>query len=320
MPSLPRPRTSLRSMGISAAVGLALTVPMGTAMAADAPSEDSLCSAISFDQLHELGPLRFEAVLFDSPELCAYGPSPTGGTPQLSFLILGLSLDFMEPEFTDPIETMVGGRRALTADGGLHVDVDGRILSFTLDLGDEAEPAVDALEYSMIVAEIVVPAVMGGSASSQTAAADDGQLRVPEVEGIEWGGIQDVMTAEEMIAGDEMQAALWQPIFDATGAEPKDLVTLNVRAFKAGTTDELGFYGALRIEGADENALRAGFIDFLGNVGGDVVIEDISLGGRDVQRMAAGDAISGVMYVDGDTVHTFTMSDEDAARVIEALP
>ena len=54
--------------------------------------------------------------------------------------------------------------------------------------------------------------------------------------------------------------------------------------------------------------------------GGDVVLEDISLGGRDVQRMAAGDEISGVLYFDGDTAHTFTMPEEDAARVIEALP
>jgi hypothetical protein len=290
-------------------------------MAADAPSEDSLCSTISFDQLHELGPLRFESILFDSPQACAYGPSPTGGTPLLSIVIIGLSLDSMEQGFTDAIETMVGERRALVADGGLHVDVDGRILSFTLDLGSDVDPAVDALDYSMRVAEIVVPALVAGSDGSVGVAADDAQLGVPDVEGIDWGRNQDVMSAEELIGGDEAQAALWQPIFDATGAEPSELLTLNVRAFDAGTTDDLGFYGVLRIEGVEEDALRTGFIGFLQNAGGgDVVLEDISLAGRDVQRMAAGDEISGVMYFDGDTAHIFTMSDEDAARVIEALP
>ena len=148
-------------------IGLALTLPVGTTMAADAPSEDSLCSALSFEQLHELGPLRFETILFDSPQACAYGHSPTGGTPLLSFVITGLSLDSMEQGFTDPIETMVGERRALVADDGLHVDIDGRILSFTLDLGSDVDPAVDALEYSMSVAEIVVPALVTGSDGSR---------------------------------------------------------------------------------------------------------------------------------------------------------
>jgi hypothetical protein len=56
------------------------------------------------------------------------------------------------------------------------------------------------------------------------------------------------------------------------------------------------------------------------NAAGDVVLEDISLGGRDVQRMAAGDQIRGVLYVDGDTAHALTMSEEDATLVIAALP
>jgi hypothetical protein len=48
-------------------------------------------------------------------------------------------------------------------------------------------------------------------------------------------------------------------------------------------------------------------------------MEDLTLGGKDVQRLAAGDETRGYLYLVGDTAHTFTMSEEDAARILVSM-
>jgi hypothetical protein len=321
-------RVPQRTLVVITAAALVMTVSTTTLLAAEGDAdESSLCDAITLAEVHALSPLRFEEPSGGSAfggTYCQFG-SPTTEAEYYS-LGLGLSdlatVELAQAQLPGGLDLTVAGRPAYLVEQpdnvppGVQLLVDLGPESLSVSVGaSEGQPGLDPNDLVIAVAEVAAPRLL------EAVESDDAQLGVPDVDGIEWGRNQDVETAEELIGGDEAQAAIWQPIFDATGAEPSELLILNVRALKPGTTDELGFYGALRIVGVDENALRAGFIDFMRNAsGGDVVLEDISLGGRDVQRMAAGDQINGVLYVDGDTAHTFVMSEEDAARVIAALP
>jgi hypothetical protein len=304
-----------------------MVIPTTTLLAAEGDQdESSLCDAITLVEVHALSPLQFaepSAGAAFGGTYCVFGSPPAAADYyQLGLGLSGLAtVEVVRSELPGGLDLSVAGRPAYLVERpddvppGVQLLVDLGPESLSVQVGvPEGQPGLDPNELVIAVAGVAAPRLLAAVES------DDAQLGVPDVDGIEWGRNQDVMTAEELIGGDEAQAAIWQPILDATGAEPSELLILNVRALKPGTTDELGFYGALRIVGADEDALRTGFIDFMRNAAGDVVLEDISLGGRDVQRMAAGDQISGVLYVDGDTAHVFTMSEEDATLVIAALP
>ena len=320
-------RVPHHASAVIAAVTLVMAVPTTTLLAAEGDTdESSLCDAITLAEIHALSPLRFEEPSDGSAfggTFCQFGSAQA----EAEFYQLGLGLsdlatvELAREQLPGGLDLTVAGRPAYLVEQPdnvppgvqLLVDLGPESLSVSVSV-PEGQLGLDPNDLVIGVAEVAAPRLLDAVESA------DAQLGVPDVDGIEWGRNQDVATAEELIERDEAQAAIWQPILDATGAEPSELLILNVRAFKPGTTDELGFYGALRIVDVDENALRTGFIDFMRNQAGDVVLEDISLGGRDVQRMAAGDQISGVLYFDGDTAHVFTMSEEDAALVIAALP
>jgi hypothetical protein len=119
---------------------------------------------------------------------------------------------------------------------------------------------------------------------------------------------------------DERQVEIWQPMLDSAGADSGELFILGANARDEGSGAAIGSYAAIQIVGIDESALRSAFLDLMRTTGEDVSMEDLTLGGKSVLRLAAGDETRSYLYLDGDIAHTFTMSEEDAARVLESMP
>lgn len=311
-----------RYLAMAVAAGLLMSLWSGPTMAADAPADGSLCSTISIEQLNELAPVGLEVILFDTGDVCAFGPSLQGGTPTLSLVVLGLSLGSMVDIWPDVTEVTVGGRPAAIAEGAVHVDMGDEILTVQLDLGSEEVAGVDPIEYAIDVAEIVVAArgTMPSDTETPDSSASTTLVGPPDVEGIEWSRAQEVVSAQELTEGDEGQAVIWQPMLDAAGASADELFLLSVDA-RDGANGPIGNYAAVQILGADESTLRAALTELMRvTSGGDVTFDDLTLGGKDVQRLTVAGEVRGIVYFVGDTVHTFTMPEEDAARVLEAMP
>lgn len=161
--------------------------------------------------------------------------------------------------------------------------------SVTLDPGDSPDAAgVDPIDYALSVAEVVVPA-LGVAPPNE----------------------------EETAAGDALQ-----PLADAAGVDPSELTLLmDANARDADSGEMLGSYAAIQVAGLDGEQLEAAIVSWMGTVSGEDVSTDVlSLGGKDVTALSAGGQLRGYLYVAGDIVHTFTMSEEVAAKILETLP
>ena len=77
----------------------------------------------------------------------------------------------------------------------------------------------------------------------------------------------------------------------------------------------------MRIVGVDGERAASGVHRFHAECRGRSRAEDMASAARTCSAWPqATKNCSGVLYVDGDTAHTFTMPEEDAARAIQALP
>ena len=301
---------------ISLASGLVFAVTLSAPAFAAEPSGDSLCRAISVDELAALGPLTYEAPTEGAPVYCVF--EAADGSYTLTLATTGISYDLMrDPEAE---EFSAGGRPATGIEGGVFVDLGEERLAVTLDPGDSPDAAgLDPVDYALSVAKIVVPALGIAPASEEAAAGD--VLQPPPVDGIEWGS-SSVVTAAELIDADPEQATIWQALADAAGVDSAELGLLtDARARDAQSGKVLGSYAAVQIAGADGKQLEAAIVSWMGTVSGeDVSTDAISLGGKDVTALSAGDQLRGYLYAAGDVVHVLTMSEEDAARILQALP
>lgn len=313
-----RPMRMLSWAGLGVAV--AMSIPTASTQAADAADEGSLCDTITIEELNALGPLQFEPPeFFSGANICAFGPADSSDSYTLYLTVSGFSLEDMrtaaeaEPDF---VEVLVGDQPAIMAGGDLHVGLDEGILSVGVDPDDAG--GIDPVEYIVDIAEIVVPALAAAPASD--AGGEVTVARPPDVEGIDWRGGQSLSRGQDLME-DENQAALWQPLLDATGAEPAQLVLLNVSAFDD-ADERLGQYDAIRVAGSDPASFRSALIEWLRTASGgeDASFEDRTLGGKDVVSFSVGGELAGYLYFAGDTAHALTMPEEHAARVLEALP
>jgi hypothetical protein len=313
IPRLPVPRP------ISLALSLTLSATLSaTALAAGDPG-DSLCQATSVDELAALGPLTFETPTEGAPSYCVF-EAAGDGSYRLTLATSGISYDRLRDENPEAEEYSPGGRPATGLEGSIIVDLGDELLVVTLDPGDSPDAAgVDPIDYALSVAEVVVPALGVAPPSEEETAGD--ALQPPPVDGIEWGRTS-VVTASELIEADAEQAAVWQPLADAAGVDPSELrLSMDANARDAETGEVLGNYAAIQVAGADGEQLGAAIISWMGTVSGEDVSTDVvSLGGKDVTALSAGGQLRGYLYVAGDIVHAITMSEDDAARVLEALP
>jgi len=301
---------------ISLASGLALAAALSAPAFAAEPPGDSLCAAISVDELAALGPLSYEPPAQGAPSYCVF--EAADGSYTLTLATTEISYELMrDPEAE---EYSPGGRPATGVEGGVFVDLGEERLAVTLDPGDSPDAAgLDPVEYALSVAEIVVPALGIAPASEEAAAGD--ALQPPPVDGIEWGRTS-VVTAAQLIDADAEQATIWQALADAAGVDPSELSLLtDARARDAESGEVLGSYAAIQVAGVDAEQLEAAIVSWMGTVSGeDASTDAISLGGKDVTALSAGDQLRGYLYAAGDVVHVLTMSEEDAARVLQALP
>jgi hypothetical protein len=307
---LPVPRA------ISLASGLALAVTLSAPAFAAEPPGDSLCEAISVDELAALGPLTYRTPTEGAPFYCVF--EAADGSYTLTLATTGISYDLMRDPESE--EYSPGGRPATGIEGGVLVDLGEERLAVTLDPGDSPDAqGLDPVDYARGVAEIVVPALGLPPASEEAASGD--ALQPPPVDGIEWGRTS-VVTAAELIDADAEQATIWQALADAAGVDPSELSLLtDARARDADSGMALGSYAAVQVAGADGEQLQAAIVSWMGTVSGEEVSTDvISLGGKDVTALSAGDQLRGYLYAAGDVVHSLTMSEEDAARILQALP
>lgn len=312
-------RAVTRSAGVTLGSVLLLSIAATVTMAADDPGDSSLCDTISVEELNALGPLQFNDPGFGTAGLCSFEAS--SGSSSLTLVVSGISFELVRSSSPDLAEVMVGERSAVVADGVLHVGLDEGILSVILTLteGDD-DSGVDALEYTIDVAEIVVPALDASRAMADEAAPAGSLEPPPEVDGITWRDA-DVVSGEELLGASEEQAAIWQPLLDSVGVDASQFFLIDTTASDVDSGERLGSYSAIRLVGSDEARLRPAIIDWLATTSGrDVSTEAVTLGGKDVTAVSLDGEPQSYLYVTGDTVHALTMSEEAAARVLQRMP
>lgn len=311
-----------RRLAITLGIAVAVAMPMATTLAADAPEADAFCESISVDALHELGPLRFAPPdLSGMPGFCSFLASSPEDQYSLAVVTSGISFDLMRQSAPEVVEFTVADHPALMFEGNLHVGLDDGILSVVLDLGGaDAVPGLDPVGFATGVAEMVLPAI-DATSTGAGGASDAALAPPPEVDGIEWRSSPEVMSAQQLIEADERQSATWEALAGALGADLGDIFILNVNGSDAESREGAGNYSAIRVMGVDGSSLRVGVVDWFSELsGGDVLIEDLTLGGKDVTRLSAGGESRGILYVQGDTAYAISMSDDDTAKVLQALP
>lgn len=306
--------TSPRLLAAALAAAVSLAGPFATASAAEAAADGDSCELITLEELNALGPLKFSAQT-GAGRTCSF-PAASGS----HFLVVSqqaITFDLLRNATPESEEFLVGDRPAIAVDDFLFVGLDDGTLSVALELPDAAElGGLGRLEYSIDVAEVVLAGI-GSDAADGTAST---LVPPPEVAGVEWRSTQGITSAAEMMEGDEQQQAVWQPLLDAVGADATELFLISANASNA--DGRVGPYSAIQIIGADEATLRTAIIDWFRAVGGstDIMTADITLGGKDVTSLSADGEIRAYIYHDGDTIHTVTMDEEDAAKVLEVLP
>ncbi len=323
MPFRTLPMTGARSLAVSLGFALSLALPASMAFGAEASTGGSFCDAITVDALQELSPLRFDPPdPSGAPGWCSFQASSPSDSYSLAILTSGMSFDLMRQAAPDIVEFNIGDHPAIMVDGYLHVGLDDGILSIILELDDpDAVPGLDPVAFATGVAELVLPAI-DATSTGDGAVAEAALAPPPDVDGIEWGRNQEVLSAQELIEADEGQAAAWQPLADALGADLGAIFILSVNGSDAGSGEGLGNYSAIRVVGMDGSSLRSGIVEWFRNVTGPggVETEDLTLGGKQVTRLSSDGESRGLLYVQGDTAYAIGMSDDDTARVLETLP
>jgi hypothetical protein len=310
-------RLATRSLALLLGVAMAFAPATG-AFAAESSTQDSLCDAIDLEALNALGP-QYETPTFGSPELCAY--QTASGDATLTIVISGISFDLVQASAPEGSDTVVADRPAVAVDGALHIDIGEGTLSIAPDLsGDAAD--IDPIEYASSVGELVLPSVEATATGNEPAASGGPSATAPEVPGIEWGRSQTVTTVAELTDADEGQLATWQPLLDASGADPTQVSILSANATDAQSGEMLGNYSTIRIEGVDESVLVPAVVEWMRSVseGDKVTVEDGSIGGKDVVTISVGGEFRGYLYAKGDTVHALAMTEEAASRILGVLP
>lgn len=310
-------RVAARSLVLLLGVTMAFA-PASAAIAAESTAQDSLCDAIDLEALNALGP-QYEVPMFGSPELCAYQTAT--GDATLAIVITGISLDLIRASAPEGSETVVADRPAVAADGVLYIDIGEGTLSIAPDLSGDVT-GVDPIAYATSVGELVLPTVEAVASGSEPGASTGASLTAPEVAGIYWGRGQTSSTVAELIDADEGQLAVWQPLLDASGADPTQVSILSVNATDAESGQMLGNFSTIRIEGIDESVLIPAVIEWMRSVsaGDEVTVENGSVGGKDVATISVAGEFRGYLYAHGDSVHALAMPEEAASRILEVLP
>jgi arginase len=184
---------------------------------------------------------------------------------------------------------------------------------------------------AILSAGLLAGSILGVAAQSESEAADEDAASAapspaaesssepPPVEGIVWD-VVGVTTGAEIEAESSDQPE-WDTLLEATGGTYDQLSQLNAYATDAETAADIGTYSAIRVAGADEEAMRQAFLDLFGQADDpDLLFQEAQIGGRDVMIMIDTPENQGVFVVIGDTAYALELPPERMAAVVEALP
>ena len=156
---------------------------------------------------------------------------------------------------------------------------------------------------------------------AEDAASDVRPIALPAVDGIEWEREYEGYGATALdsdiapLAIDVLLDAIDADIsrFGARGADARDI----------DSGERSGAYLALRVDGADRESMEHAVLAWVAALLDmpEAPVEDASIGGLDVLVVAPGEGTEPVyIHTIGDTVHLISTPEDEAARILAALP
>ena len=324
----------------TAIAGLATVLPLlwMTTVPALAQAEPGLCRVMDIDAMSEMTGQQYEAAPFwDLADNCKYlATSDPDGNHYVRLHLDGLaSYERYREGSLDPVELEVGGRPAFSAfdddpRGWLNtqvaVDLGEVTLRATLIADEGADP--EQMDNTVRLAEMAVAALddegATGPAATEAepvAASDVRPIALPAVDGIEWEREYEGYGATALdsdiapVAIDVLLDAIDADIsrFGAHGADARDI----------DSGERSGAYLALRVDGADRESMERAVLAWVAALLDvpEAPVEDASIGGLDVLVVAPGEGMEPVyIHTTGDTVHLISTPEDEAARILAALP
>jgi hypothetical protein len=326
-------RKPVASAGLGAVLlMLATTLP---ALAQEGPG---LCRVIDIDEVAEMTGQRYEAAPFwDLADNCKYlATSDPDGNHYVRLHLDGLaSYERYREGSLDPVDLEVRGRRAFTASdedprGWLNTQVAVDLGEVTLRatiIADEGADT-DQLDDTIRLAEMAVASLdtEGTSEPDATDAmpvadSDVPPIALPVVDGIEW---QREYEGYGATAADSDIAPLAIDVFvDAIEADISRFGGRGADAHDAATGDRIGAYLAMRVAGAGQESVEQAALVWIASLLDlpEAPATDASIGGRDVLVVVPAEGMAPLyVYTAGDTVHLVSTPEDDAARILAALP
>ena len=121
----------------------------------------SLCDALPLADLNALGPLEYHEVAGDAGSCYYESVSEEAGFHALNMYTEVLDLEVLRQIFPEGSEVSVAGRAAYSDGTSLWVSLGERLLTIVPSFfGSPVAETVDPLEYSLRVAEVIVPRLL----------------------------------------------------------------------------------------------------------------------------------------------------------------
>lgn len=313
-----------------------LTLSMST-VPATAQEEAGLCRVLDIDELALMTGQQYEAPPFwDLADNCKYlALSDPDGNHYVRLHLDGLApYERYREGSRDSVDLEVGGQRAFATSeirrGWLNtqvaVDLGDVTLRATLIADDGADP--DQLANTVWLGEMAVAGLQGEGTSAPDAtdaaagaALDVLPIALPAVDGIEWQREYEGYGAS---ATESDLAPLDIDIFlDAVGADISRFGARGADAHDAATGERTGAYLAMRVAGADSEGLQRAALAWFAALLDlpEVAAAEASMAGLDVLVVELPEGLPPLyVYIAGETVHFVSTPEDEAARILAALP
>ena len=324
--------TGIRSLVPVMAAAMVFTASAGTTVTATDVDEGSLCDALSLDELHALGPLRYAEPEFGGPAFCVYEASPDQQGPHSLNLTyreipFGVAFDDFREGVREQspgiVDITVGGQpgyadETIPGSPGVLVGIDDSFLAINPNVEASAEgQGVDSIDYAISVAEIVVSRLAESLAAERATAMPP----PPPVDGVEWTRITESIGAEIISNDDVGFADLLTRLLEETGADLEQATLLSATARPENASDAGGLYLALRINRVEGSRLVPGLLAWLTTATGDrdLSATPTTLGGKEVTEVSVDGETTGFAYGAGDTLYLLSFPAELATKVLAEL-
>lgn len=320
---------------IGASALLVLMLPGAASFGAESPLVDeTLCEAISADELNALSVLAFEQVHGDERS-CNFWPAGAGSGEFGVFLRLDRveAIDAARQNSADAQDAQVGdytgvvfetkrdGTFALLDLGDVSLVINAEIAGWPE--ADGVDPAVLALDIANVaITNLTDESGGGGTEAGDDAATADDLLPLPEIEAVSWDRERTETGLEIQEAGNEDQMGFFAPLLESVGASFPQMIFRQARVVDTSTSEPLGEYLGVTVVGVDQAVLESAAISWLeSQIDPDLLVtkEEVTLAGKPVTRFGSEEE-QVFVFVSGDTIHLLPFADAVAAAIVERLP